>query len=122
MYEPWVIRKGAHFFRAGCAGYTSDIAEAGIYTQEEAEAVLKSSPDKLTILPLEAFRVQIEGNFWRARGTLQRLNANRVPTREQILAALPVLVPALRELGAESAATWIEEAFELIQKDTPNGA
>lgn len=43
----WVIRKGGYFYRPNCSGYTTDIGEAGRYTEKKARAEAAVEPDNI---------------------------------------------------------------------------
>lgn len=43
----WVIRKGGYFYRPNSQGYTTDIGEAGLYTEDEAKAEAAIEPDNM---------------------------------------------------------------------------
>lgn len=53
--EPWVIRKRGAFYRTARAGYTINVAEAGLYTRAEAEAEARIEPNAILALPLSDF-------------------------------------------------------------------
>lgn len=56
--DPHFIRRHGAFFRPGAAGYTENIAAAGIYSKEEAQRYL--SADGVSIHPISEFGREIE--------------------------------------------------------------
>lgn len=58
MDEPYLIRRHGAFFRPDAAGYTTEIAAAGLYSREEAEKYLDA--EGVTIHPLGEYAAHIE--------------------------------------------------------------
>lgn len=44
----WLIRKGGYFYRPERAGYTSDVIEAGLYTENEARNEARIEPHNIS--------------------------------------------------------------------------
>ena len=53
--DDWVIRKRGYFYRPNRAGYTSDIAAAGRYTEADAKAEATLEPEHISAHPLSEF-------------------------------------------------------------------
>ena len=50
--DDWVIRKRGYFYRPNRAGYTSDIAAAGRYTEADAKAEAMLELEHISAHPL----------------------------------------------------------------------
>lgn len=51
----WVIRKRGYFYRPNRSGYTANIHEAGLYTEQEAKAEARIEPRCMSAHPASDF-------------------------------------------------------------------
>ena len=77
----YLLRRHGGWFRPNAAGYTRDVAEAGIYTDQDARGYI--DVEGLSAVPLESVLGMIDNQI---KGAEQRLSALRA-LRAQIAAA-----------------------------------